>query len=275
MSQSLLIMLREGFEAALVVALVFAYTRRVGRRDLTPSLWGGVAAGVLVATAIGLIVHWTIGALEGEARLLAFAGISLGAAAVLTWMIFWMRRQGASVKGDLERKVDAALSSKRVGVGVLLVAFTAVLREGIEAALFLIAASIAADADEVLAGAVLGLVGAAALGIVVYAGGRRLPTRTFFRVTGVVLIVFAAGLCAKAVFFLQAAGDLGTVNDAFYNVTSLRWLTIDTESGRFLAGIFGWDPRPSFEQVVAWAVYVVPVMTLFLAGERAQVRSRA
>ena len=115
MSQSLLIMLREGFEAALVVALVFAYTRKIGRLDLTPSLWGGVAAGVLVATAIGLIVHWTIGALEGEARLLAFAGISLSAAAVLTWMIFWMRRQGASVKGDLERKVDVALSSEHVG----------------------------------------------------------------------------------------------------------------------------------------------------------------
>jgi len=91
--------------------------------------------------------------------------------------------------------------------------------------------------------------------------------RAFFRVTGVLLILFAAGLCAKAVFFLQAAGDLGTVNDAFYNRTMYHWLTIDTESGRFLAGLFGWDPRPSIEQFAAWLVYIVPVTLLFLARE--------
>jgi high-affinity iron transporter len=267
MAESLLIMLREGFEAALVVAIVFAYLNRIERRDLFGPVWLGVVVGVALATAVGLGIHWTIGELEGEARLVAFAIISLLAAGMLTWMIFWMRRQSASIKGDLHHRIHAAIGSGRAGQGVLLVAFFAVLREGIEAALFLIAATVDADSYDVLVGGIAGLLAAALLGAVVYVGGRRLPMRAFFRVTGVLLILFAAGLCAKAVFFLQAAGDLGTVDDAFYNVTGAHWLTVDTESGRFLAGLFGWDPRPSFEQFVVWFAYIVPVTFLFLARE--------
>lgn len=267
MAESFLIMLREGFEAALVVAIVFAYLKKIDRRDLFGPVWLGVGVGAASATAIGLGIHWTIGELEGEARLVAFAIISLLAAAMLTWMIFWMRRQSASIKGDLQHRVESAIGSGRAGQGVLLVAFFAVLREGIEAALFLIAATVDADGNDVLVGGIAGLLAAGVLGAMVYAGGRRLPMRAFFRITGMLLILFAAGLCAKAVFFLQAAGDLGTVNDAFYNITGAHWLTVDTESGRFLAGLFGWDPRPSLEQFVAWFAYIVPVTFLFLARD--------
>ena len=264
MSEAFLIMLREGFEATLVVAIVFTYLRTMRRGDLFPSVWAGVASGVAVATAVGLTVHWTIGELEGGARLVAFAMISLVAAGVLTWMIFWMRRQGASIKGELEQRVDHAISSGAGGRGVLLVAFTAVLREGIEAALFLIAAAVGTSSRDVFVGGVIGVVAAALLGLLIYLGGRRVPMRAFFSVTGVLLILFAGGLCAKAVFYLQAAGDLGTANNEFYDVTGASWLTVSTESGRFLAGIFGWDPRPSLEQVAIWLAYVVPVMYLFL-----------
>jgi high-affinity iron transporter len=270
-SEAFLIMLREGLEATLVVAIVFTYLRRIGRRDLAPDVWIGVAGGVAVAMLVGLGVHWTIGELEGGTRLVAFAVISAAAAAVLTWMIFWMRRQGGAVKGELEHRVDRALVSATAGRGVVLVAFTAVLREGIEAALFLIAAAVGHSSRDVLAGGMIGLLAAALLGFLVYAGGRRLPLRPFFTSTGVLLILFAGGLCAKAVFFLQAAGDLGTANNAVYDLTGASWLTIDTESGRLLAGIFGWDPRPSLEQVVVWVLYVVPVLVLFLGRPRVPV----
>jgi high-affinity iron transporter len=267
-SEAFLIMLREGFEATLVVAIVFTYLRKLHRTDLFPSVWVGVAAGIVLATTIGLVVHWTIGALEGNARLVAFAGISVAAAVVLTWMIFWMRQQGSAIKGELRERVDHAVVSGAAGRGVLLVAFTAVLREGIEAALFLIAAAVGTSSSDVFLGGVVGVLAAAVLGLVIYAGGRRIPLRGFFTATGVLLILFAGGLCAKAVFYLQAAGDLGTANNAVYDVTSAAWLTIDTESGRFLAGIFGWDPRPSLEQVAVWLLYVVPVLFLFLRDRR-------
>jgi high-affinity iron transporter len=189
-------------------------------------------------------------------------------------MIFWMARQARAIKGDLEHKVDHALSSSNAGRGVLIVAFTAVLREGIEAALFLIAASIGSNGTQVVVGSVIGLVIAAVLGYAVYAGGRTIPMRTFFRVTGVILIVFAAGLCSKTVQFLQASGDIGTVNNALYNLTGVHWLTVQSEVGKFLSALFGWDPRPSLEQVIAWLGYFVPVVTMFLWGDQIKGRLR-
>ena len=142
-------------------------------------------------------------------------------------------------------------------------AFLAVLREGIETALFLVAAATGSDSTEILAGGTLGLLGAVALGALVYHGGRRVPMRQFFKVTGFLVIVFAAGLAAKGVMFLQGSSDLGSLNDALYDLTSIRWLTNDTQVGRFLGGIFGWDPRPSIEQVLVWLAVLVPLVVLF------------
>jgi high-affinity iron transporter len=266
-SEAFLIMLREGFEAALVVAIVFTYLRKIGRQELAGSVWGGVVGGLAVATAIGVSVRIAIGNLEGEARLVVFASISVAAAIVLTWMIFWMRKQGASIRSELHERVDAAIASPHTGRGLLLVAFTAVLREGIEAALFLIAAAVAVDGSSVVIGGIVGLLASAVLGGVIYFSGRHIPMQAFFRVTGIILILFAAGLLAKAVFLLQAAGDVGTLNDAAYNLTGYSWLTINTETGKFLAGLFGWDPRPSFEQLAVWVLYFVPVAAWFLASD--------
>lgn len=269
MGESLLIVLREGFEAALVVAIVFAYLRRTGRTDLNRATWEGVGLAAALATVVGVVAHLTIGGLEGAARLRAFAGVSLAAAAVLTWMVFWMRTQGRAIKGHLEHSIDEALHHTRhVGRAVGLVAFFAVLREGIETALFLLAATTRSNPGQVVLGGVLGLAIAAVLGWMVYAGGRVVPMRAFFTVTGVVVIVFAAGLCARAVGFLQASGDLGTFQNALYDLTRFHWLTIQAESGKFLAGLFGWDPRPSVEQALAWAGYLLPVTALFLRPHR-------
>src|SRR4051812_25697457 len=263
MVPSLLIMVREGFEAALIVALVFAYLRKIGRLDMARATWLGVAAAVAVSVGVGVTLHLTVGGLEGVARMRAFAVISLVAASVLTWMVFWMRRQSRAIKGDLEHKVDAALTSGRAMGALTFVAFLAVLREGIEAALFIVAAATESDGWQVVLGAVIGIAIAAALALVVYAGSRRIPMRAFFQATGLVVIVFAAGLLARAVLFLQVSGDLGTVNGAVFDVTGAALLTQSTEFGKFLAAMFGWDPRPSIEQVLVWALYLVPVTLLF------------
>src|SRR5262245_59469099 len=101
-------MIREGFEAALIVAIVLAYLRKVGRRDLFRPVWLGVAAAALCALAFGVIVHTTVAEFEGITKLRINAAISILAVVVLTWMVFWMQRQSRAIKGDLERKVDAA-----------------------------------------------------------------------------------------------------------------------------------------------------------------------
>lgn len=275
MGTSLLIMVREGFEAALVVAIVFAYLRRIGRLDLGRAVWQGVVIAAAISVVVGVVVHVSIGNLEGAARLRSFAAISLLALSVLTWMVFWMRRQSRAIKGDLEARVDAAIASTSVQRAVTAVALLAVLREGIEAALFLIAAATEEAGWDVLVGALIGLAIASALAALVYAGGRSLPIKAFFGVTGVVLIVFAAGLVSRTVLYLQIAGDLGSANlNGVYDLTGHGWLTQSTETGRFLAAMFGWDPRPSVEQVVAYLAYLVPVLVLFLREPRSAPAAR-
>jgi high-affinity iron transporter len=269
MLTALLIMLREGFEAALVVAIVYAYILRIGRRDLTGPMWWGVLGASALSVVAGVGIHLTVENLEGRARLLAFAAVSLFAVCVLTWMIFWMRRQAHRVKGELQRSVDEAIArGGNVRFAVMAVAFLAVAREGLEAALFLIAAATAENGVQVLVGGLIGLALAATLGWMVVLGGRRLPMRQFFTVTGLVLLVFAAGLVSRTVLYLQGAGELGTVWNNVYDLTDHPWLTVSTETGRFLAAMLGWDPRPSIEQVVAYLGFLGTVGWLFLRPPR-------
>jgi high-affinity iron transporter len=269
MLTALLIMLREGFEAALVVAIVYAYIRRIGRRDLVAPMWQGMAAAAALSIAAGVVVHLTVENLRGEPRLLAFAAVSLLAVVVLTWMIFWMRRQAHKIRGELQDGVDQAIAGGGdARLAVMTVAFLAVAREGLEAALFLIAAATTEEGWAVLIGGLIGLALASVLGALVVLGGRRLPMRQFFTVTGLILIVFAAGLVSRTVLWLQAAGELGTVWNSVYDLTAYRWLTVSTESGRFLGAMFGWDPRPSIEQVMAYLLFLVTVAWLFLRAPR-------
>jgi high-affinity iron transporter len=271
---ALLIMLREGFEAALVVAIVYAYIRRIDRPELAVPMWQGVAAAAALSVGVGVVVHLTVESLEGNARLLAFAAVSMLAVVVLTWMIFWMRSQAHRIRGELQGSVDHAISAGGdVRLAVMTVAFLAVAREGLEAALFLIAAATTEDGWAVLLGGLIGLAGASVLGFLVVLGGRRLPMRQFFTVTGLVLIVFAAGLVSRTILWLQATGDLGTVWNNVYDLTAYPWLTVNTETGKFLGAMFGWDPRPSIEQVVGYLLYLVTVSWLFLRAPKA-VRER-
>jgi high-affinity iron transporter len=271
---ALLIMLREGFEAALVVAIVYAYIRRIDRPELAVPMWQGVAAAAALSVGVGIVVHLTVESLEGNARLLAFAAVSMLAVVVLTWMIFWMRSQAHRIKGELQGSVDQAVAAGGdARLAVMTVAFLAVAREGLEAALFLIAAATTEDGWAVLVGGLIGLAGASVLGFLVVLGGRRLPMRQFFTVTGLVLIVFAAGLVSRTILWLQATGDLGTVWNNVYDLTAYPWLTVNTETGKFLGAMFGWDPRPSIEQIVGYLLYLGTVSWLFLRAPKA-VRER-
>ena len=266
MAESFLIALREGFEAALVVAIVLAFVRRQSPEH-TRAVWLGTGGALAVSIVVGLILHATIDGLEGQARMRTFAVICLSAAALLTWMIFWMRKHARALKGDLEAKASDAIVAGS-SFALAMVAFAAVLREGLETALFLISATSSADASQVIAGTLLGLAVATVLGVLVYQGSHRVNMRVFFQITGALIILFAAGLMAKAVMFLQASGDLSTGPDV-YDVTRYSWLTIETQAGRFLAGIFGWDPRPSVEQVVAYFGYLLPIGYLYFRKPKA------
>jgi len=269
MLATFLIMLREGFEAALVIAILYAYLQRTGRRDLLGPMWVGVAAAFVIAGAFGLALHVGLGSLEGDLRVRAFAAVMIFAVVVLTWMIFWMRAHAIKIRGELQSSMEHAMhATGNVKVAVVAAAFLAVLREGFEAAVFLLALSTSSAGFALVAGAVLGLGLSAVLGWMVVIGGKKLPMRQFFKVTGVVLILFAAGLLSRAVGSLQDIGDLPLYYDAVYDFTMFPWLTGETEVGNFLIAIIGWDPRPSVEQVILWGGYVGIVTWLFLRKPR-------
>ena len=271
MGEALLITLREGFEAALIVAILFAAVRRSDRPELARWIWIGTGAAVVLSIVIGWVLHVTITDLTGVAELRTFGVICLAAAALLTWMIFWMRAHARSLRGELEGQVERAMNRSVIALG--LVAFASVAREGLETALFLISSTTVSDGRGVLVGGLIGLAVAVALGVGVYHGSRIVPMKVFFQVTGVLIILFAAGLLSRSVQFFQAAGDIGTVDNALYDVTGAQWLTVSTESGKVLAGIFGWDPRPSAEQVIVYLGFLVPVLIAFFWNPRPRRRA--
>ena len=259
---SFLIALREGFEAALIVAIVLAFVKRGPRPEMARSVWVGTAAALAVAVGAGVILQLTLDGLEGVARTRTFAAICVAAAALLTWMIFWMRRNSRHLKAELEGKATAAVKESSA-LGLALVAFLAVVREGLETALFLISTTADEAGRSVVVGTFVGLAVAVGLGVVIYRGAHRFNMRRFFQVTGALIIVFAAGLVSKAIAFLQ-----GPTVDVVYNVTGVSWLTGETQTGKFLAGIFGWDPAPSLLQFVGYWGYLVPALVFFFYERR-------
>lgn len=265
MGAAFIIALREGIEAALIVSIILAYLTQLGRRDRAHLVWWGTALAVAVSVAAGGAIFGLGAEFEGTAEQIFEGLVTLAAVGVLTWMIFWMRRQGARIRSELQEKVDTALVTG--GLALAALAFTAVLREGIETALFIFAAARGTAVASVgiggqLLGAVLGLAVAVVLGVLLYRGGIRMNLRSFFRVTGAILVVVAAGLFAYAVHELQEAGWLPMLAATAFDVSAS--LPDDAGLGAVLRGLVGYNADPSVLEVAAWAAYLLVVGFLFL-----------
>ena len=200
-----IIVLREGFEASLIVGIVLAFLDRTGRRDGFWPVWIGAGAALLVSAAVGALLFAVGAELEGRSEMLFEGAAMLFAAGLLTWMVFWMRSQARTIRHDLESQVEHALATGSA-VGLALVAFIGVLREGVETALFLFGTVEGANKLLATTSAVVGLVAAVVLGYVFYKGAARLNLRWFFLVTSVLLLLFAGWLLAQGLHELAAAG---------------------------------------------------------------------
>jgi high-affinity iron transporter len=196
MLSALLVTLREGFEAALLIGIVLAFLHQTGTAGRTRGVWLGVAAAVGVSLVVGGTLFALGGELEGSAEALFEAGAMFAAVAVLTWMTFWMQRQARTLAGELRGKVSDALVVG--GTALFWVACIMVVREGLETALFLFAGSAHSARWATDGGGLAGLAIAVALGYAVYRGGSRVGSKVFFRFTGVLLILFSAYLLSGA-----------------------------------------------------------------------------
>jgi len=258
MLASFLLSLREGLEAALIIGIVLGALRKTDRRDLAPVVWAGTAAALLVSLLAGLLLIRLGIAFEGRAEEI-FEGVTmLLAAAVLTWVIFWMNRQAAGLRGELEAGVGRAASGgKRALFGL---AFLAVVREGVELALFLTAAAFSAGQGGTLLGALFGLAAAILLGWALFASTIRLDLKRFFQVTSVLLVLFAAGLVAYGVHEFNEAGWIPAVIEHVWDLNP--FLDENGTLGGLLKALFGYNGNPSLTEVIAYLAYLVGAFLL-------------
>ena len=264
---NLLIALREGLEAALVVSIIVAYLVKSDRRDALPKLWLGVGLAALVPLVAGAIMTWGPKTLTFQAQEILGGALSFVAVGLVTWMIFWMGKNARELKGELEGSLSKTLAEGGSGWGVVWIAVVAVGREGVETALFVwatVRSSIETSIMQTTAGVVTGLVLAIVLGVLIYQGAVRINLRIFFAVTGYFLIVVAAGIVAYGIGDLQEAGLLpGHTSHAWdlssylpANTSPLHWLYV------LLEAMFQLNLQPSVLQVLGWCLYIVPTLVL-------------
>jgi high-affinity iron transporter len=273
-STGLLTGLREGVEAALIVTIILAYLGRTGNRRHFGPIWLGTGIAVLLSAAVGALLWITIHELPAPGEQIFEGTALLVAAGVVTWMLFWMRRTAATVGQDLRAAVDRSLSSGSVW-GLAVLAFAAVIREGIETSLFLLGQATAASkadlgASSVLLGALIGLVVAVALGFGFYRGARVLNLRTFFGWTGLALIFVAAGLVASALHEFVEIGWIRIATATAFDISAI----VPHEGGgmgvigQFLHALFGYTSQPEWITLLTWLAYLTVVIGLYTRPTR-------
>ncbi|MFT4299060.1 MAG: FTR1 family protein [Aeromicrobium sp.] len=279
MVSTFIIGLREGLEAALIVGILLAYVRKIGRDDVRWRIWAGVGCALALSLSVGAILTFGTYGLTFQAQEFIGGTLSLVAVGFVTWMVFWMARTARHLKSELEAEVDRALTGS--DWSLIAIGFFAVAREGIETALFLWSAVRSSGNNEATwLGAVLGLACAVVLGAAIYHGAIRIDLARFFRWTGLALVIVAAGVLAYAIHDLQEARFLpGPFEPAPSGASDLvaglygdaAWLFRITDvldpSGfpaALLKGTIGFTPEMTKLEVLAWAVYLAVVMTLFV-----------
>ncbi|OGO15507.1 MAG: hypothetical protein A2Z14_01665 [Chloroflexi bacterium RBG_16_48_8] len=249
-----LIGLREGLEAALVVGLTLGVLSKMGRQGYRTAVWAGVTLAIILSFVIAGLLQFFGASLEGTIEEVFEGVMMLVAAGVLSWMIIWMHRQGPLMQQGMESDVrQAVLQGQRWGL--FGIAFFAVLREGVETALFLTAAALTVSASETLIGGVAGVITAALLGWLIFATTVRLNIRRFFQVTGVLLILLAAGLVAHGVHELNEAGWVPAIIDPIWDINHI--LSEESLFGQLLKALFGYNGNPSLTEFLAYIGYYI------------------
>ncbi len=272
MLSSYILSLREGLEAALIIGIVLGALRRTQRPGLANAVWAGAGSAALISLLTAILLTRLGLELKDPAEAIFEAATMVLAAAILTWMIFWMSRRVRNLKSELESGVQRASQTGRWSLFGL--AFLAVLREGVELALFLTAAAFSSSATQTILGTALGLGTAVLLGWSLFASTLRLNLQRFFQVTGILLIFFAAGLVARS---LHEFNQLGWVPSVIEHVWNLNPILNDQSTlGQVLATLFGYNGSPSLTEVLAYAAYfgVVALGLIWVGSKPAQIAQR-
>lgn len=261
MFANLLIGLREGLEASLIVGILVAYLVKLDRRDLLPKMWAGVGLAIILSLGAGLILTFGTYGLSSEAQELIGGILSVLAVGLITWMIFWLAQTAKDLKAHLQADVDKSLAVG--GWGLAIVAFLAVAREGLETALFIWAAVRASGQDWIpLVGALIGIAISVVLGYLIYRGMVKINLAKFFAWTGGLLIIVAAGVLSYGIHDLQEAHVLPGEDNIAYDLSAI--IPADSWWAALLRGTFNLRPVTTWLEFAAWWLYVLIVGFIFL-----------
>ncbi|MFM7949128.1 MAG: iron uptake transporter permease EfeU [Actinomycetales bacterium] len=261
MLSSFLIALREGLEAALIVGILVAYVVKTDRRFLLTPIWSGVGAALALSVALGGFLGFTSSELSERGETFFAGTTSIVAVALVTWMVFWLKRTARALRDELQGKVEEAAVVGPLALAAA--AFFAVAREGLETALFLYSNfRTVGSKTPVVVGLVIGLALAISLGYLIYRRAINLNLSKFFNITGVALIVVAAGVLSYAIHEFQELGWLPGESSYIWDVTS--WMAPDSLIGTLLAGTIGFDTTTSWLQFLVWGSYLIAVIALYL-----------
>jgi high-affinity iron transporter len=276
MIPTFVITLREGVEASLIIGIIAAFLVREGRRDAMRQMWIGVGIAIALCAAVAVVLRVVGEELPQKEQEGLETVIGLIAVAAVTYMVVWMRRNARGIKASLEGETASALAAGST-MALVAMAFLAVLREGFETSVFLLAAfQDSTDTGAAGAGSVLGLLAAIGIGLGLYRGGVRINLSRFFRFTGIVLVFVAAGLLATAA---HTANEAGWITGMQSQAVDLSWLVQPgTISGSLLTGMLGLQPSPTVIEAVLYLLYAVPMALYVLWPDRLRgrlLRSRA
>ena len=267
MFASFLLALREGLEAALVMGVILGALTKLNHAHLKPAVWLGAAVAVLFSLLAGVSLFRFGVSLEGDAEKIFEGSTMLLAAGVLTWMIFWMKRQSRGLTQSLEARVLAA-SHRSAFLSLAFLAFITIVREGVELTLFITAAAFSVDQSQALWGAVAGLAAAVLLGWLLYTSSIRLNLRRFFNTTSLLLLIFAAGLVAHGVHEFNELGWIPAIIDPVWNMNHI--LDESSAIGQVFKALFGYNGNPSLTEVLSYLGYLL----FIVAGLRIVAPSR-
>ena len=262
MLPSFILALREGLEAALVIGIVLGVLRKTNHPEMNLTVWIGVISGGLISFLVALGLYWVGSEFQGQGEQLFEGFTMLLAAAVLTWLIIWMQNQNSAIQKNIEDGIQQSTSSQGGQRALFLLAFLAVIREGVELSIFLLAAQLASSPLQELLGACLGISLAAFLGWTIFNTSRRLSLKRFFMATNILLTLFAAGMVGLSIREFNELGIVPVLVEHAWNLGAL--LPDESTLGQLLKALLGYDSSPSLAQVFAYLGYFALLVVLFL-----------
>ncbi|MFX0096970.1 MAG: FTR1 family protein [Candidatus Hodarchaeota archaeon] len=257
--------LREGVEIALILGIILGYIAEIGAFGLRKHVYLGFAAAVVASLFVGVVLNLLGVVFSGLIEQLYEGITSVFAAIVLITVVLWMHKKGPTIKHELEAKVDLAME-KGAANTLAILSFVVVVREGIEIALFLQQSIIQTTVAETVLGAIIGFTGAFLVGLIILKTSARVSTKTFFRVTSIVLIFIAAGLLAYGIHELQEAGIIPVIVEHLYDINFI--LDENSPVGSVLKALFGYNGNPSLIEVAAYLLFLISSLSYLILSNR-------